>query len=261
MSEAAAPRLGIGFWGFIALMLALTVLFVALGVWQLERLAWKDGLVAEVAERMAQPPVDLPAAAAWPSLVADDWAFRPVRATGHYLPEATVLVFTGLSDPKGQSSGAGYWVMMPLVLASGGAVVVNRGFIPQSSAASFAAGQGADAGDVTVSGVAVTPEAPGAFTPAADTANRIDYVRDPGRLATLAGITGPVLPLIIDLPAGPPGALPQGGETVVEFPNNHLGYAFTWFGFAIITPALLAFWISRQMRPRKPNFDGNNGPP
>ena len=44
--------------------------------------------------------------------------------------------------------------------------------------------------------------------------------------------------------------LPQGGETVIEFPNNHLGYAITWFGFAILTPILLAFWISRQRKGR-----------
>jgi surfeit locus 1 family protein len=58
-----------------------------------------------------------------------------------------------------------------------------------------------------------------------------------------------VAPLYVDLPAGPAGALPQGGETVVDFPNNHLGYAITWFGFAILTPLLLAGWIYKQFRP------------
>jgi surfeit locus 1 family protein len=59
------------------------------------------------------------------------------------------------------------------------------------------------------------------------------------------------VPLTVDLPASAPGALPQGGETVVDFPNNHLGYAFTWFGFALLTPSLLAYWIWRQLRPAK----------
>ena len=58
----------------------------------------------------------------------------------------------------------------------------------------------------------------------------------PGRLATLAGVTGPVFGMTLDAPAAAPGALPQGGETVVDFPNNHFGYALTWFGFAILTP-------------------------
>jgi surfeit locus 1 family protein len=90
----------------------------------------------------------------------------------------------------------------------------------------------------------------GPFTPAADRAHHIDWVRDPARLAALDGLGDPVLPLTIDLPAGPPGALPQGGETTVDFPNNHLGYAITWFGFALITPALLGFWMWRQLRPK-----------
>ena len=61
----------------------------------------------------------------------------------------------------------------------------------------------------------------------------------------------PVLALTLDLPAGAPGELPQGGETTVDFPNNHFGYALTWFGFALLTPGLLAFWIWRQVRPKR----------
>ena len=57
MSTTGAPpraRLGFGFWSFIVLMLALTALFVALGVWQVNRLAWKEGLIAEVRQRPAR---------------------------------------------------------------------------------------------------------------------------------------------------------------------------------------------------------------
>ena len=103
-------------------------------------------------------------------------------------------------------------------------------------------------GEQTLSGVLVAAEAADVFTPAADTAKRIDWIRNPARLATLAGVTGPVMPALVDLPATKPGDLPQGGETVVDFPNNHLGYAMTWFGFALLTPALLAAWIWQRLR-------------
>ena len=63
----------------------------------------------------------------------------------------------------------------------------------------------------------------------------------------------PVAPVYVDLPAGPAGSLPQGGETVVEFPNNHLGYAITWYGFALIVPILLFFWVRRQQAPSVPS--------
>jgi surfeit locus 1 family protein len=65
----------------------------------------------------------------------------------------------------------------------------------------------------------------------------------------MAEIAGPLFGLTVDAPAGEAGALPQGGETVIEFPNNHFGYALTWFGFALLTPVLLAFWVYRQVRP------------
>ena len=38
---------------------------------------------------------------------------------------------------------------------------------------------------------------------------------------------------------------------MISFPNNHLGYAMTWYGFAIITPIMLAVWLRRQRRLRR----------
>lgn len=238
---------GLGFWAFIVLMLALTALWVSLGVWQVQRLQWKEGLIAEVNARLTLPPVDLPPEAQWPGLDADSWNFRPVKASGTLRNDEAVLIFTSLPDPKGHYSGAGYWVMAPLELATGGTVFINRGFVPQAQGPQFLNGAPAPA-DIT--GVALAAEAAGMFTPAPDPAQHIDWVRDPARLASMDKIAGTVLGLTIDLPAGSPGSLPQGGETTVDFPNNHLGYAVTWFGLALLTPALLAYWVRRQLRPR-----------
>ena len=243
-------RLGCGFWSFILFMLALTGLFVLLGVWQVERLAEKEALVADVGRQLTQPPYDLPPADQWAAIDIETYAYHPLKLTGTYRNGDAVLVFTNLPEPKGQYGGPGYWVMTPFEAATGGTVFVNRGFIPQASAAAFRTAAG-PAGVQTLTGLALKPEAAGAFTPGPDTANRIEWVRDPVRLAAMAGIGDPVFGLTVDAPAGEAGALPQGGETVIEFPNNHLGYALTWFGFALITPALLAFWVFRQLRPAK----------
>ena len=83
----------------------------------------------------------------------------------------------------------------------------------------------------------------GGFTPDADKTKRVEWVRNIDRLTALIDPSlAPVSPLYVDLPAGPTGALPHGGETVVEFPNNHLEYAGTWFCFAIITPIMLVMF-------------------
>jgi surfeit locus 1 family protein len=225
---------------FVVLMLGLTALFAGLGLWQVERLGEKEALIATVGAGLNSAPVPL-------SEASD---YRPVAVSGQYIPDSTVFVFTGLGDAKGQFSGPGYWVMTPLALDGGGSIFVNRGFIPQDKRAEFAAAE-PPTGTQTLVGLARSPESSGSFTPVADVANRIDWVRDPERLAALIDdLPQPVSAFTIDLPAGAPGELPQGGETVIEFPNNHLGYAITWFGFAVLTPILLLFWLLRQRQGR-----------
>jgi surfeit locus 1 family protein len=241
-------RLGFGFWSFILLMLALTGLFVWLGIWQVHRLAEKEALVAQVDRQLTQPPYDIPPADQWGSIELDTYAYHPLTLTGQFLNDRAILVFTSLPQPKGRFGGPGYWLMTPFEPTEGGTVFVNRGFVPESSKSAMLQSPGPE-GELTLTGIALEPETAGAFTPGPDNANHIEWVRDPGRLAAMAGIDGPLFGLTVDAPAGEPGALPQGGETVIEFPNNHLGYALTWFGFALLTPALLAFWAYRQLRP------------
>lgn len=250
--SATAPTSG-GRWSrvlFAVLMLALTAGFLVLGVWQWQRLGEKEALIGTIAERMTRAPVAFPAPDQWATLDPAFYDYRPLTVTGHYVPAGTVLVFTSLSEARGPLAGPGYWVMTPFALDGGGTLFVNRGFVPQSSGSAFAAGGMLPTDPLTLTGIARPPEAGGSFTPGADVANRIEWVRDPERLARFAGdAPAPFAPIYLDLPAGDPGALPQGGETVVEFPNNHLGYALTWFGFALLTPILLFFWLFRRPKP------------
>lgn len=250
MSAATRPRFGLAFWSFVLLMAALTALFAWLGLWQTHRLAEKEALIAAVEARLEQPATPLPAATEWAALDPEEFVFRPVSVAGSYLPQPPVAVFTNLSPARGQFSGPGYWLLAPFAPEGGGIVFVNRGFVPQTAAAPWRA-ELPPAGAQSLTGIALRAEGTDSFTPAPDSANRIEWVRNPARLAAMAGIAPPVFALTLDLPAGAPGALPQGGETLVEFPNNHLGYALTWFGFALLTPGLLGYWIWRQLRPAK----------
>jgi len=238
---------GARFWVFLVFMLALMALFIALGTWQVERLGEKERLVANVTARFNEPPKPFPPFGDWKVFDAGGYDYRPVSLTGAYRPQGTVLVFDSLTEPRGKFSGPGYWVMTPFMLATGGTVFVNRGFVPEASGPAFADGGALETGLISIAGVARDAEAIGSFTPAPDITRHIEWVRNPVRLAAMAGaLPQPVAPVYIDVPAGPAGALPQGGETVVEFPNNHLGYAMTWYGFALLVPFLLFFWVRRQ---------------
>lgn len=244
---------------FVALMLGLTALFVVLGTWQVQRLAEKEALIAAVDERLYHDPTAFPADETWPDLVPEEIDYRPYELTGQFDHSQTVLVFTNLTDPVGRYRGVGYWVLSPLTLDGGGIVWINRGFVPDTQAAAFAGGGDAPQGEVSVSGVARQPQLANSFTPEPDIGARREWVLDPARLAVFLPQTDqPMAPVIVDEAAGAPGALPQGGETQVEFPNRHLEYAGTWYLFAAITPIMLGFWLWRQRRPTNLAHDGKD---
>lgn len=248
---SAVRRLGAKEWAFAAVMLILAGICAFLGNWQMHRLAEKEALVAAVDARLTAAPVPVPASSTWGSLDIEALVYQPVSLTGAYRYTQTSTVFTSLASPKGQYSGPGYWVMTPFVLEGGGTVFVNRGFVPQQYQEQAALGDlhGEDPGTVTITGILRTPEAPDFMTPQADMSDRIEWVRDPKRLAQMVDPSlAPIAPFYVDLPAGAPGDLPQAGETVVTFPNNHFGYALTWYGFAVVAVVMLGAWLWRQSR-------------
>lgn len=239
-------------WAFVVLMLALAATCVWLGNWQMQRFAEKEALVVAVDERLYADPVPVPAAPQWDGLDVETLNYRPVSLTGTFRYNQTVTVFTSLSDARGSASGPGYWVVTPFVLADGGTVFVNRGFIPQDFQEAAVTDGVADDGEVTITGLLRVAERAGMMTPGPNMSDRIEWVRNPERLSAMVDpALAPFAPFYVDLPAGTPGELPQGGETVVEFTNNHLGYAYTWYGFAIVAVVMLGFWIARQRRDRR----------
>lgn len=234
-------------WTFVVLMLGLAATCVWLGTWQMQRLAEKEALIAAVDARLGADPAPVPPSDQWAELDVEALNYQPVSLTGAFRYNQTVTVFTSLANARGPAAGPGYWVMTPFVLAEGGTVFINRGFVPQDfQEAAVTDGQGDDS-QVTITGLLRPAEAAGMMTPGPNTSDRIEWVRDPQRLASMVDpALAPFAPFYVDLPAGPAGELPQGGETVVEFPNNHLGYAYTWYGFAIVAVVMLAFWLVRQ---------------
>jgi len=193
----------------------------ALGVWQLHRLAWKQDLIAAVDARIHADPVEAAGPESWGAINAAHDAYRRVRAEGRFLDDRATLVqaATGL--------GSGYWVMTPFETGNGFTILVNRGFIPadQKQAASPAGAQ-------VVTGLLRITEPKGGFLQANDPAADHWHSRDVAAIAQKRGLA-PVAPYFIDADATPGDPdQPVGGLTVIDFPNNHLVYALTWFALA-----------------------------
>jgi surfeit locus 1 family protein len=233
-----------------ATLIALAIL-ISLGVWQLKRLAWKEALIAAVESRVTTPAVDLPPPADWPTLDPATYEYRHVRAIGVYDLTHQALVFRSLSSPRGRYSGPGYLVMTPLRLAGGESVLVNRGFVPEERKSSADLGP---SGEVEVTGLMRASEGRTWFTPSDAPARGQWFTRDVDGLAKTLGL-GPHAPFSIDADANPEhGALPQGGETILAFPNNHLSYAMTWFGSALaLAGVFIAYAIARLRKNSRQN--------
>jgi surfeit locus 1 family protein len=225
---------------FVAAAVALAAL-IGLGVWQLERLAWKDALLATMTERLAAPPVALPPPAAWARLSPAD-EFLRVTMTAAFALGREALVFTGGSTMRQDGGGPGYWVFAPARLADGTIVMVNRGFVPEGRQDPASRSAGAIDGPMAMAGVLRWPEAPGLFTPAADVARHLWFVRDSAAIAAALSINAAPFYVELESPA-PPGGLPHPARVVANLPNNHLQYALTWFGLAAVLVGVFTAWV------------------
>ena len=211
------------------MLLGLFVGFVALGVWQIERLAWKTELIAQVDARVHAAPTPAPGPAQWSSITRQNDQYRRVVLKGTYRHDRETLV------QAVTEAGGGFWVMTPLADERGFTVLVNRGFVPPGRKAPDARADGQTQGPQTVVGLLRITEPKGGFLRANDAAGDLWRSRDVAAIAARRGL-GDVAPYFVDADATPnPGGWPLGGLTVIRFPNSHLIYALTWFGMALLS--------------------------
>ena len=219
----------------IATLIAVAILF-GLGVWQLQRLTWKLNLIATMNAHMAAAPLTLEQILALP---ADQAQYRRVALTGAFANDKETYVFT---------TGAGgvpvYHVLTPFQTGSGKTVMVDRGEIPEDRL--DRGSRTAVTGETKVVGIWRVPDGPNVFTPKPNPAKHVWYSRDLPAIAA-ADHMSLATPALVEADATPnPGGWPKGGQTVVDLPNNHLSYAFTWFGLAAgLVGVYLAFHVSK----------------
>ncbi|WP_027687691.1 SURF1 family protein [Rhizobium leguminosarum] len=220
---------------FAVCLILLAAALAALGTWQVERLAWKRDLIARVDQRVHAPPVPAPARADWNKVNATDDEYRRVTAGGTLANDKETLVYASTA------LGPGYWVMTPLTLADGTSILINRGFVPTDRRDPTSRREGQLSGPVEITGLMRMTEPKGSLLQSNDVAADRWYSRDVAAIAEKRGV-GVVAPYFIDADAAAnPGGLPVGGLTIIDFPNNHLVYAITWYGLAAMVLALLVF--------------------
>ena len=200
-------------------------MLIGLGIWQIERLHDKEALIASVAAGMRAPPLAL-AEALRSGPQSAEW--HHVRVDGRFLHDKEAYLFA-----QGPLGAVGVQIVTPLVQSDGTTVLINRGFVPQALKDPDTRIEGQVTGDVALNGVLRLSQGPGMFTPAPDAKARLWFVKNIPEIAAALGVAVQDA-IIIEADATPnPGGWPLGGQTVLDFPNNHLQYALTWFGLAL----------------------------
>ena len=249
--KPGARRIG---WQIAKAVLLLVVLAIllSLGTWQVKRLQWKEGLLADIAERQKAAPVPLAEIEAM-AATGGDIEYRRVTASGHYLNDRERHFFATYDGTSG------FYVYTPLQLEDGRALLVNRGFVPYDQKEPKTRPQGELEGAQTVTGLARARLAgkPSSMVPDNDVAKNIFYWKDLDVMAKSDGLDpARVVPFFLDADTTPnPGGLPIGGVTIVDLPNDHLQYAVTWYGLAAALVGIVAVAWFRGRRgsdlPRK----------
>ncbi|MHA6325168.1 SURF1 family protein [Roseivivax sp. CAU 1753] len=208
-------------------------ILISLGTWQVQRLAWKEGILAEIEGRIDGAPEPLPT-----TVSPSAQRYQPVALTGTIdAGEVHVLVST-------KAQGAGYRIIAPFTTGDGRKLLLDRGYVP--AAAKSARRR---IGPATVTGNLHWPDDRTASTPANDRDGNIWFARDIGAMAD-ALKSEPLLVIVRREDPAPPGILPLP-VSPSGIANDHLQYAITWFSLAAIWAAMTVFYIVRARKSPK----------
>lgn len=203
-------------------------ILIGLGVWQMQRLAWKEAILAEIDARIVAAPVALPPA---PTLDAD--RYRPVAVTGRLTGEEILVLVSR------KQIGPGYRVVAVMETETGRRILIDRGFLPEA-----ARGLPREAGALDVTGNLHWPDEVDGFTPEPDARTGVWFARDLPAMAQ-ALRTEPVL--VVARSDTGDGIEPMPTDSAA-IPNDHLGYAVQWFLLALVWVGMTAFFLWRIRR-------------
>jgi surfeit locus 1 family protein len=203
-------------------------ILIGLGLWQMQRLAWKEGILAEIAARLNNTPVPLPAA---PDPATD--LYLPVQVTGRFLDEDLDV----LASRK--EIGAGFRVIAAYETTEGRRILIDRGFVTDE-----ARGLPRMAGPATVTGTLHWPRETDGYTPPPDPVTGMWFARDVPAMADVLR-TEPVLVVARSDTGDGIEPMPVGTEGI---PNDHLQYAITWFSLAVVWLGMTGLLLWRIRR-------------
>ncbi len=228
------------------LVLAGTALCVRLGIWQLDRLALRRAFNEHYLVTSFSSPLILTAA---PQDDLTQMEYRIVTVTGVFDPANQVVLRNQFHDNQ-----PGYFLLTPLLLADGSAILIERGWIPAEGNAAPADWHKYDQpGEVTITGIirlGNIPEISGIQDPPlALGQTRLDFWNIVNLDRIASQVSAQLLPVFVQpVPEPAPSSPPYPYQPTIEISEGpHFGYALQWFTFAIILFLGYPFFVRNEL--------------
>lgn len=215
------------------------VLLLILGTWQVQRLQWKNGIIADISRQMALPAIELPTPVA-----SEIVQYQKIRLTGEFLYDKEIFLYTGKREFKGKD---GYDVLTPLKREDGSLLLVDRGWIPIEARNSDAFNASRIKGSVTVEGIVMKGEKNATFTPENNPEKNLWFWIDIPAIRDYLKQDIPAF-YILQGQGKDKSVLPIGSTmNPAMIRNDHLQYAITWYGAAL---SLLVIYYLYHRKPQ-----------
>lgn len=205
-------------------------ILIGLGLWQVQRLHWKEAILAGIDARIGDAPVALPAA---PDPQRD--AYLPVTVAGRFTGEGLDVLVSR------KQRGAGYRLIAVLETAEDRRILIDRGFLPEARRDTPR-----PAAEAQITGNLHWPDEVDGYTPAPDRGRGIWFARDLPAMAAELG-TEPVLVVLRSTDSPDPAVEPMPLDSA-GIPNDHLNYAITWFLLATGWLGMTGLLVARILR-------------
>lgn len=246
-------RFSFALWPTLFTIFTLAVT-VGLGIWQLDRLAWKTALLDRIDANIAAPPV-APEALGGP---IEAFEYRRVVLRGSFRHDKELFLaarkLVGEGDRQA-TTDVGLQLVTPFERDNGQIVLVNRGWIPSDRRDPARRTESQVPGPTEMVAVIRLPQRQGMLVPDNDPARNMWFYMDVPGMREATGLPIETAYWFAADRGPEPGALPIGGQTQVNIPNDHLQYAVTWFLLAGTLVVVFLIFSHRRAREK-----GQGGP-
>ena len=208
-------------------------ILVSLGNWQVQRLAWKQEILAEIDGRIAAAPIEIPKAVS-----EENDRFLSVRGEGRILDEELHVLASS------KQTGAIYRVISPFEMSDGRRIMVDRGWIKPDQKDTPRVAMFAE-----IEGNLHWPQEIDSYTPENDVAGNIWFARDVPQMAEALN-AAPILVVLSKTSETDPAVTPMP-VTSAGIPNDHLNYAVTWYGLALVWLVMTLYYLRRMRAKHK----------